>query len=93
MSGKDNIFIEFVRQGNAVKVTAIDPVSGLEASIVGPASAPQSILAENARRKLDYVKNKGDYILRAATHNSLIQPCCHPARRTRNCFHAGPETT
>jgi len=45
-------------QGNAVKATAIDPVTGIEASIVGPANAPQAILAENARRKLEYVKKK-----------------------------------
>ena len=44
--------------GNTVKATAIDPVSGTEASIVGPASAPQSVLAENARRKLEYVMKK-----------------------------------
>jgi len=52
------IFVEFVILGNSVKATAIDPDTGLEASIVGPASAPRSILAENARRKLDYVKSK-----------------------------------
>jgi hypothetical protein len=53
-----DIFIEFVRQGNFVKATAIDPATGLEASIVGPASAPQSLLAEQARRKLDYVAKR-----------------------------------
>jgi hypothetical protein len=52
------IFVEFVVQGNVAKATAIDPVSGLEASIVGPASAPQRILAENARRKLEYLQKK-----------------------------------
>jgi hypothetical protein len=52
------IFIEFVVQGAFVKATAIDPVSGLEASIVGPASAPQSVLAEQARRKLEYLAKK-----------------------------------
>jgi hypothetical protein len=52
------IFVEFVILGNTVKATAIDPDTGREASIVGPASAPRAILAENARRKLDYVKNK-----------------------------------
>jgi hypothetical protein len=56
--GEREIFIEFVVQRNVVKVTAIDPVSGLEASIVGPASAPQSVLAEQARRKLEYVARK-----------------------------------
>jgi len=55
---KGDILVEFVVQGAFVKVTAIDPVTGLEASIVGPASAPQRILAEQARRKLDYVAKK-----------------------------------
>ena len=52
------IYVEFVILGNAVKATAIDPETGDEASIVGPAGAPQSILAENARRKLEYVQKK-----------------------------------
>ena len=52
------IFVEFIQLGNTVKATAIDPETGLEASIVGPASAPRSLLAENARKKLDYVKTK-----------------------------------
>ena len=53
--GSREIFIEFVVQGIFVKATAIDPVSGLEASIVGPARAP---LAEQARRKLEYLAKK-----------------------------------
>ena len=57
MSGKE-IYVEFVVMGNTVKATAIDPVSGIEACIVGPASAPQAVLAENARRKLEYVLKK-----------------------------------
>ena len=52
------IYVEFVVMGNTVKATAIDPVTGVEASIVGPASAPQTVLAENARRKLEYVLKK-----------------------------------
>jgi hypothetical protein len=52
------IYVEFVILGNTVKATAIDPDTGLEASIVGPASAPRAILAENARKKLNYVKSK-----------------------------------
>jgi hypothetical protein len=52
------IFVEFVILGNVVKATAIDPDTGHEASIVGPASAPRAILAENARKKLEYVKAK-----------------------------------
>lgn len=55
------VLIEFIVQGNVVKVTAIDPKSGVEASIVGPASAPRSVLEANAVRKLAYVlrKNSG----------------------------------
>jgi hypothetical protein len=56
-AGRD-IYIEFIVQGNAVKATAIDSVTGLEASIVGPAGAPQSVLAEAARRKLEYLAKK-----------------------------------
>ena len=52
------IYIEFVQQGNFIKATAIDSATGVEASIVGPASAPQSTLAEAARRKLEYVLKK-----------------------------------
>ena len=55
--GKE-IYVEFVVLGNTVKATAIDPETGIEASIVGPANAPQSVLAEAARRKLEYVARK-----------------------------------
>jgi hypothetical protein len=50
--------VEFVVQGNVVKATAIDSVTGVEASIVGPANAAQSTLAEAVRRKLEYVLKK-----------------------------------
>ena len=52
------IYIEFVQQGNFIKATAIDSATGVEASIVGPASAAQGTLAEAARRKLEYVLRK-----------------------------------
>jgi hypothetical protein len=58
LAGGHEIFVEFIRQGNAVKATAIDSVSGLEASVVGPASAPQAVLADAARRKLEYLQKK-----------------------------------
>ena len=51
-------FVEFVMLGNTVKATAIDPDTGVEASIVGPANAPRATLAEAARRKLEYVQKK-----------------------------------
>jgi hypothetical protein len=52
------IFIEFVIQGNVAKATAIDPATGLEASVMGPANAPRATLADAARRKLDYLRRK-----------------------------------
>jgi hypothetical protein len=52
------IFVEFVMLGNTVKATAIDPDTGLEASIVGPAGAPRTTLAEAARRKLEFLQKK-----------------------------------
>ena len=55
--GKE-IYVDFITLGNSVKATAIDPETGQEASIVGPANAPRSVLAENARKKLEYVKSK-----------------------------------
>ena len=57
MSGRE-IFVEFVILGNSVKATAIDPESGLEASVVGPAGAPRAAMAQAARNKLNYVAKK-----------------------------------
>jgi hypothetical protein len=55
---KGEILIEFIMQGNVVKVTAIDAASGVEASIVGPANAPKEALSMAAARKLKYVMEK-----------------------------------
>ena len=57
MPGKE-IFVEFVILGNTVKATAIDPDTGLEASVIGPANAPRGAMAEAARKKLEYVAKK-----------------------------------
>jgi len=58
LAGRGEIFVEFIVQGIFVKVTAVDPASGTEASIVGPASAPQAALKSAVLRKLDYVLKK-----------------------------------
>jgi Domain of unknown function (DUF6898) len=58
LSGGKEILFEFVAQGAVVKVTAIDPDSGLEVSIVGPASAPRTTLQAAALQKLRYVQKK-----------------------------------
>jgi uncharacterized protein DUF6898 len=55
---KREILIEFVVNGNAVKATAIDAETGVEASIVGPASAAREALAQGAVRKLKYLLDK-----------------------------------
>jgi len=50
--------IEFRQIGQIVKVTAVDPASQTEATIQGPASAGQALLARNAIRKLEYLLKK-----------------------------------
>ncbi len=52
------IYVEFVILGNTVKATAIDSVTGLEASVIGPANAPRAAMADAARRKLEFLAKK-----------------------------------
>jgi hypothetical protein len=54
------ILFELTRVGNAVKVTAIDAATGVEASIVGAPAMGEAMLKRNALRKLEYVlKRRG----------------------------------
>ncbi|MDP1670596.1 MAG: DUF6898 family protein [Alphaproteobacteria bacterium] len=59
-SADKDVLIEFVRIGNSVKVSAIDPATGTEVSIVGPSNMSEAQLSSNAIAKLRYVlaKNK-----------------------------------
>jgi hypothetical protein len=50
--------VEFQAIGGSVKVSAIDPVSLLEVSIVGPTSASEAELSRLAVRKLEYMLRK-----------------------------------
>lgn len=50
--------IEIVALGNALKVTAIDPQTGAETSIVGDPSASTAHLAMLATRKLRRLQNQ-----------------------------------
>jgi len=59
-SGKREILFEFVTLGTSVKVTAIDAATGVEASIVGPASSPRAALESAALQKLRYVQSKDE---------------------------------
>ncbi len=52
------ILFEITQKGNLARVTAIDPETGTEVVIQGPASAGDAILKQNAARKLMYVLNK-----------------------------------
>jgi uncharacterized protein DUF6898 len=49
------VLFEFVRVGNAVKVSAIDSATGMEVSIVGDPTVGEAALKRLAARKLDYV--------------------------------------
>ena len=53
-----DVFLEFQRIGLFVKVTAIDPASLVEVSIVGPPSAGEDVLGRTAMKKLAHVLGK-----------------------------------
>jgi hypothetical protein len=55
---EDRLLIEFHRIGNVVKVTAVDPVSLIEVSIVGDPAMGEAGLSRAAVRKLRYVMQK-----------------------------------
>ena len=53
--------IEFQAIGNSVKVSAVDPETGLEVSIVGPLGAGRETLARNVVAKLErMLKQRAD---------------------------------
>ncbi len=52
------VIYEFLRRGAAVKVTAVDAATGIEATIIGDPAAGEAALMRLARQKLDYVMGK-----------------------------------
>jgi hypothetical protein len=52
------VYVEFIPVGDYVKVSAIDPKSGTEVSIVGDPKQGNETLKRTAVRKLFYVLNK-----------------------------------
>ncbi len=56
-SGKE-VLIEIYQVGNSVKVSAVDPETGIEVSIVGSPSAGEEILKRTAINKLNFVLRK-----------------------------------
>ena len=55
---RGEVLIEMITIGNAVKVTAIDPETGIEVSIVGPPTAGDDVLKRSAVNKLNYILRK-----------------------------------
>jgi hypothetical protein len=60
MSEADNYIIEFTQIGGTVKVTAVDPKTMTEVSIVGGPQYSQEFLTRQAVKKLEYVLSKGE---------------------------------
>lgn len=56
------ILIEFIPLGSYVKVTAFDTRSMTEVSVQGPKGASQTVLKNNALRRLEYVMKKNGVI-------------------------------
>ncbi len=55
----EGFLIEFRPVGNAVKVSAVDPATMIEVSIVGALTAGEETLTRIAVRKLLYVLGRG----------------------------------
>jgi hypothetical protein len=60
MSDGDNYIIEFTQIGASVKVTAVDPRTLTEVSIVGGAQYSQEFLTRQVVKKLEYVLARRD---------------------------------
>ncbi|MDR1025915.1 MAG: hypothetical protein LBL47_00815 [Lactobacillus sp.] len=52
------ILFELIKIGNSVKVTAIDPITGIEAAVVVPSNLPISQAKQQALKKLKYILSK-----------------------------------
>lgn len=60
MRRNSDYIIEFIPQGRFVKVTAVDPITGTEAVIVGDVCESREVLSKNAVNKLIYLLNKAN---------------------------------
>ena len=55
---QDEVLFEYIRQGNLVKVTAIEPLTKVEAVVVVPANLSEEQMQAKALQKLLYVLKK-----------------------------------
>jgi hypothetical protein len=60
MTDEPRYIIEYITIGNAMKVTAMDPATLREVSVMATPGAPREEVAELAIRKLKYMINKKD---------------------------------
>ena len=60
MAEEREVIFEFIRIGAALKVTAVDAETGIEASIVGDPAAGETSLRRIAKQKLDYVMKRAN---------------------------------
>lgn len=58
---EDGTIIETIQVGNSMKVTAIDPVTMREASVIVPAHTSRSEMINLAVKKLQYVQQKDQH--------------------------------
>jgi len=59
MSGSDDeVLLEYQRVGAYMKAIAIDPKTGTEVSVAGPASGSRTLLTRTAINKLKFVLQK-----------------------------------
>ncbi|MBP2294592.1 DUF6898 family protein [Azospirillum rugosum] len=57
--GGGEVLFEFQRVGSYMKVVAIDPTTGTEVSVAGPATGSTELLKRTALSKLQFVLNRG----------------------------------
>jgi len=55
----NSVLYEFHQVGSYMRVAAVDPATGTEITIQGPASAGQALLMRQALNRLIYVLRKG----------------------------------
>ena len=55
---QDEVLFEYIRQGNSVKVTAIEPLTKTEAVVIVPANLSEQQMQARAMQKLLYVLKK-----------------------------------
>ncbi|GER08314.1 hypothetical protein GCM10007972_25240 [Iodidimonas muriae] len=60
MTKNQGYIVEFIQTGGHLKVTAVDPETGTEATIIGDPKASRQELADLAARKLVYILNKSE---------------------------------